>query len=241
MTPSASSSPGPGPGTAIGASANASADPIAGAGPADGPPGFLLLHGWQNRRPADHWQHLLADELAQRGLAVRYPQLPSPDEPDPAAWEAVVRSEQAALGPGPVTVVCHSLSTLLWLRIQAGPEPLTAERVALASPPSPEIVAGQDAVHAFVDGGADADPAAPGSPLFDGRLLTPGATGDAVVVAGDDDPWLPLGLGDTWRGRLDARQQVVRGGGHLTPESGFGPWPAMTAWALGQRGEVALG
>ena len=45
-------------------------------------PGFLLLHGWQNRRPADHWQHLLADELRGRGLAVRYPQLPSPDEPD---------------------------------------------------------------------------------------------------------------------------------------------------------------
>ncbi|WP_209560197.1 alpha/beta hydrolase [Frigoribacterium sp. PvP032] len=233
-------------------------------------PGFLLLHGWQNRRPVDHWQHQLAEELRGRGLAVRYPQLPSPDEPDPAAWEAVVRSEHAALGPGPVTVVCHSLSTLLWLRIQAGARPLAADRVALVSPPSPELIAGQDAVHAFVDGGraaggdavgaetASAEPAgaeaadspepagaeAADSPeplLFDGRLLGTGAVGDAVVVAGDDDPWLPLGLGDTWRGRLDARQVVVRGGGHLTPDSGYGPWPAMTAWALGQRGEVALG
>ncbi|TWX40069.1 hypothetical protein ES689_00825 [Frigoribacterium sp. ACAM 257] len=212
-------------------------------------PGFLLLHGWQNRRPSDHWQHLLADDLRGRGLAVRYPQLPSPDEPDPSAWEAVVRSEHAALGPGPVTVVCHSLSTLLWLRIQAGGRPLAADRVALVSPPSPELIAGQDAVHAFVDGG-EADGAAggeaggAGSPdalLFDGRLLGTGALGDAVVVAGDDDPWLPLGLGDTWRGRLEARQVVVHGGGHLTPDSGFGPWPAMTAWALGQRGEVALG
>ena len=212
-------------------------------------PGFLLLHGWQNRRPADHWQHLLADELRGRGLAVRYPQLPSPDEPDLAAWEAAVRSEHAALGPGPVTVVCHSLSTLLWLRIQAGARPLAADRVALVSPPSPELIAGQDAVHAFVDGGGndgagdgpDADAGAPDALLFDGRLLATGAVGDSVVVAGDDDPWLPLGLGDTWRGRLDGRQVVVRGGGHLTPDSGFGAWPAMTAWALGQRGEVALG
>lgn len=207
-------------------------------------PGFLLLHGWQNRRPADHWQHLLADELRGRGLAVRYPQLPSPDEPDLAAWEAAVRSEHAALGPGPVTVVCHSLSTLLWLRIQAGARPLAADRVALVSPPSPELIAGQDAVHAFVDGGADssdADAGARDALLFDGRLLGTGAVGDSVVVAGDDDPWLPLGLGDTWRGRLDGRQVVVRGGGHLTPDSGFGEWPAMTAWALGQRGEVALG
>ena len=215
-------------------------------------PGFLLLHGWQNRRPADHWQHLLADELRGRGLAVRYPQLPSPDEPDLAEWEAAVRSEHAALGPGPVTVVCHSLSTLLWLRIQAGARPLAADRVALVSPPSPELIAGQDAVHAFVDGGAaggeasgEAGGEATGAEsrdtlLFDGRLLGTGAVGDSVVVAGDDDPWLPLGLGDTWRGRLDGRQVVVRGGGHLTPDSGFGAWPAMTAWALGQRGEVAL-
>ena len=203
-------------------------------------PGFLLLHGWQNRRPADHWQHLLADELRGRGLAVRYPQLPSPDEPDLAEWEAAVRSEHAALGPGPVTVVCHSLSTLLWLRIQAGARPLAADRVALVSPPSPELIAGQEAVHAFVDG-SDADAGAPDALLFDGRLLGTGAVGDSVVVAGDDDPWLPLGLGDTWRGRLDGRQVVVRGGGHLTPDSGFGAWPAMTAWALGQRGEVALG
>jgi len=216
-------------------------------------PGFLLLHGWQNRRPADHWQHLLSDELRGRGLAVRYPQLPSPDEPDLAEWEAAVRSEHAALGPGPVTVVCHSLSTLLWLRIQAGARPLAADRVALVSPPSPELIAGQDAVHAFVDGGAalgtasgEAGGEAAGAEsrdtlLFDGRLLGTGAVGDSVVVAGDDDPWLPLGLGDTWRGRLDGRQVVVRGGGHLTPDSGFGAWPAMTAWALGQRGEVALG
>jgi predicted alpha/beta hydrolase family esterase len=205
---------------------------------------FLLLHGWQNRRPADHWQHLLADELVDRGLTVSYPQLPSPDEPDRAAWEAVVRSEHAALGPGPVTVVCHSLSTLLWLRIQAGPEPLAADRVALVSPPSPELIAGQDAVHAFVDGGDGLGGVGPDSPealLFDGRLLSAGAAGDSVVVAGDDDPWLPLGLGDTWRGRLEARQVVVGGGGHLTPDSGYGRWPAMTAWALGQRGEAALG
>ena len=216
-------------------------------------PGFLLLHGWQNRRPADHWQHLLADELRGRGLAVRYPQLPSPDEPDLAEWEAAVRSEHAALGPGPVTVVCHSLSTLLWLRIQAGARPLAAERVALVSPPSPELIAGQDAVHAFVDGGAAAGeagdeaggegtgPESRDTLLFAGRLLGTGAVGDSVVVAGDDDPWLPLGLGDTWRGRLDGRQVVVRGGGHLTPDSGFGAWPAMTGWALGQRGEAALG
>jgi predicted alpha/beta hydrolase family esterase len=74
---------------------------------------FLVLHGWQNHRPTDHWQHRLADELTARGLVVRYPQLPDADAPDPEAWETAVRSELAALPDGPVAVVCHSLGSVL--------------------------------------------------------------------------------------------------------------------------------
>ena len=42
---------------------------------------FVLLHGWQNHREADHWHHWLHDRLVERGFVVRYPQLPDPDEP----------------------------------------------------------------------------------------------------------------------------------------------------------------
>ncbi len=42
---------------------------------------YLLLRGWENRRPAAHWQHWLAGELAIAGAQVLYPQLPEPDEP----------------------------------------------------------------------------------------------------------------------------------------------------------------
>jgi hypothetical protein len=43
--------------------------------------GFLVAHGWENRRPAGHWQHWPAGEPAAAGHAVVHPQSPSPDEP----------------------------------------------------------------------------------------------------------------------------------------------------------------
>ena len=39
---------------------------------------FLVLHGWQNRRPAGHWQWQLTEALRSAGEQVLYPQLPSP-------------------------------------------------------------------------------------------------------------------------------------------------------------------
>ena len=202
------------------------------------PSSYLVLHGWQNRRPADHWQHRLADELEGRGLVVRYPQLPDTDEPRLAEWEAVVRAELAALPEGPVTVVCHSLACLTWLQLQAGEAPPRVDRVALVAPPSPELIAGQETVREFAGGGT-----------FDGRRLSLGARGrpgsapadDAVVVAGDDDPWLPLGLVDTWESRVEAALHVVPRGGHLTPDSGYGDWPAVLDWALGAGGAAFAG
>jgi hypothetical protein len=50
--------------------------------------GFLLLHGWQNHRPAGHWQHWLAGQLTALGYEVAYPQLPDPDHPDLERWLA---------------------------------------------------------------------------------------------------------------------------------------------------------
>ena len=49
---------------------------------------FLILHGWQNHRPAAHWQHWLADRLTDLGHEVAYPQLPEPDDPDLERWLA---------------------------------------------------------------------------------------------------------------------------------------------------------
>lgn len=60
--------------------------------------GFLILHGVENHRPPEHWQFLLAAQLVEHGLEVRYPALPQPDAPELERWLATLEQELAALG-----------------------------------------------------------------------------------------------------------------------------------------------
>jgi len=70
---------------------------------------FLVLHGYQNHRPAGHWQWLLTEQLRTAGEQVLYPQLPAPEQPSRADWTALLRAELAQLGTGERVVVAHSL------------------------------------------------------------------------------------------------------------------------------------
>lgn len=187
---------------------------------------FLILHGYENHRPAGHWQHWLAGELTALGHEVRYPQLPDPDHPDLGSWRAATVGELAALTTGPVTVVAHSASAAMWLGLcEEGIAP-AADRLALVAPPEADVMAGIPDVAGFAWRGSSCAP----SPL---RL---GAR-EAVVLVGSDDAFAPNGAAYL-RPLVDARVVELPGAGHLTPESGYGPWPAMLAWC---RGEPAFG
>lgn len=176
---------------------------------------FLLLHGWESRRPADHWQHWLADELESLGHTVDYPQLSEPDDPDLATWKSEIRAHYAAL-EGPVTVICHSLACLAWLSLLQDPDPIAPARLALVAPPAASKVRAEREIAAFA--------------------WKPKATmlnaGSSVLIASDNDSWLPKGAGTEFAEHLDAEFVVMAGAGHINPASGFGPWPQMLAWAL---------
>ena len=112
---------------------------------------FLLLHGWQNRRPPGHWHHWLAAELSAAGHHVTYPQLPEPDEPVLADWLTELRTHITAMPADDRTVVCHSLGCLLWLHAAAAGEvPLPVARVLLVAPPGPDVVAGIPEIAGFL-------------------------------------------------------------------------------------------
>ena len=51
---------------------------------------FLVLHGWENHRPVEHWEWWLTDQLRSRGEQVLHPQLPSPDHPRLDDWLEVL-------------------------------------------------------------------------------------------------------------------------------------------------------
>jgi predicted alpha/beta hydrolase family esterase len=178
---------------------------------------FLILHGWENFRPEGHWQYELARELRASGRRVEYPQLPDASTPTVAAWASTIDRLVGELADEghTVTVICHSLSALLWLG--ATPDATAVERVLLVAPPSPEVIAGIDTIAEFA--------ALPRPALADDAPST-------LIVASDDDPFCPEGAETAFGGPLGIPVVVIPGGGHLELTAGYGHWPALTAWCL---------
>jgi predicted alpha/beta hydrolase family esterase len=178
---------------------------------------FVLLHGWQNRREPEHWHHWLHDQLVARGFDVRYPQLPDPDAPSLDAWIDAHRAELDACGPADVTVVCHSLSVPTWLHAFARGDVGEVENVILVAPPSASVLA-QLELAEFI-----------WRPTGDDAV---GARGAAVMVVGPDDPYCPDGPDDEYVQPLGLPKIVIPGGGHLSTNDGYGPWPQLLDWCL---------
>lgn len=179
---------------------------------------FLILHGWQGSGP-DHWQTWLAERLAAAGEDVRYPDLPDPDEPDAAAWAQVLHEELAAM-PGERTVVCHSLACLLWAREASRIAP-PVDRVLLVAPPCPVTP---------IQGVKNLYP----TPLDPDAVAASARA--ARVVGTDKDPYCPAGHERSFARPLGLPIDVLEGAGHINPEAGFGPWPAVEAWCLSAYG-----
>jgi predicted alpha/beta hydrolase family esterase len=147
---------------------------------------------------------------------VSYPDLPDPFDPQPEAWLAVLAGELAAMG-GERIVLCHSLACRLWLLHARGGAVDAAERVLLVAPPC------LDEVPAIV------------------RFSAEGVVADDVrraarvtrMLCSDADPYCPAGAAAVYGDPLELDYEVIPERGHLNPDAGFGPWPAVEEWALG--------
>jgi predicted alpha/beta hydrolase family esterase len=187
---------------------------------------FLIVHGWENRRPEGHWQHWLAGQLTDRGATVLYPQFPEPDEPVLADWLALLREQLDGLDRGRERVlVCHSLAVLLWWQAASSSGELSLgelqpDRVLLVAPPAADVLRRYPAVTAFAPPGIEA--AGPDPDLL--RRVR--------LVASDDDPYFPGGAGPFYADGFGVDVDVVPGGAHLDLPAGYGSWPSVLDWCL---------
>jgi predicted alpha/beta hydrolase family esterase len=148
---------------------------------------------------------------------VRYPLLPRPDTPRLDEWLGALQPLLAAM-PGERVVLCHSLGCILWLQHarDAGPEH-RARRVLLVAPPSPR--AKLPGVAGFF-------------PLAVTAAEVAAAAGSTRLVCSLGDPYCPE-CGDAIYGRpLGIETDVIDGAAHVNVDAGYGPWPAVRAWAL---------
>jgi predicted alpha/beta hydrolase family esterase len=179
---------------------------------------FLVVHGWQNHRPAGHWQRWLTESLRAAGEQVLYPQLPDPDMPSLATWTAVLRDELAMLGDGERVVICHSLGCLLWMRhAETAGAVDQVDRVLLVCPPGPSTLPAELAPFH-------------GAPL-NAAGVRASARDRVELVCTDADPWCPEGAATLYGRALDLPVHVIAGAGHLSLDEGYGPWPAVERWA----------
>lgn len=191
---------------------------------------FLVLHGWQNHRPAGHWHHWLAGRLTELGQEVDYPQLPDADHPDLDRWLTELRTRLDPLHATgrDVTVICHSLACALWLHAAARDAVhAPVHRVLLVAPPSASFLHENPEVAAFVP-----------------PLLTPadlaGVAAHTRVVASDNDPVCPEGALAAYGTPLGLSVDILQGAGHVTPDSGYGPWPSVLNWCLSTSTETPV-
>ena len=176
----------------------------------------LLLHGFEGSGP-EHWQTWLARRLAEQRHDVRYPELPDPCAPSLEAWLAVLEVELATVGSS-LTVLGHSCGASLWLHhLARGGRP--AERTVLVAPPGPHWSVPE--VHGFMP--------IPLPPVADG-----------ILVAGDDDPYCSAEEAQAYATTIGVPLALIPGGGHLHTAAGYGPWPVLERWCVGQGAAIDL-
>lgn len=181
------------------------------------PPRVVILHGWENRRPPAHWEHWLFDRLTEQGWDADYPALPDPDEPDLETWRGIL-TDLIGRGDRPVTLVAHSLAASLWLQhLSVGGTTGLVTRLALVAIPSP-VVLEPTVVAPFVAH----------EPRIDAL-----AGIEQIVFEGEGDPYSPGGLRAAYTLDPAIPVEFVELGGHLTPDTGFGPWPRILDWTRG--------
>jgi predicted alpha/beta hydrolase family esterase len=187
----------------------------------------LILHGWQGSGP-EHWQSWLAQRLRLAGAHVQYPDLPDCDVPCPDRWGAALHRELRGLAaePGERVVIAHSLGCVLWLREAARIRAAhRVDRVVLVAPPCPGAKVAELAK--FYPTGAD-------------KAAIDAAAGQTRLVCSDNDAYCPgRGAATHWGVPLELDVDRLPGAGHLNVEAGYGPWPEMEAWALGEADALA--
>jgi predicted alpha/beta hydrolase family esterase len=124
------------------------------------------------------------------------------------------------------TVVAHSLTTWVLLRLFTGSTPPRMDRILLAAPVSRQTLAANPPIAAF-------------DPLVGDDAIADAVTshGGVHVVCSGDDPYF-VGGAAGWAESLGATVHPLTGQGHLAVGDGYGRWDSVRDWVLGASDQI---
>ncbi|SFK46840.1 RBBP9/YdeN family alpha/beta hydrolase [Methylocapsa palsarum] len=166
---------------------------------------ILIVPGWLNSGP-DHWQTRWEAKLPTARRIVQ----DDWEKPEFNAWISRI-ADEVARAERPVVLVAHSLGAVA-----------TAHAGALIEDRAPGKVKGAflvaPAAASAIAGLADVDPAF--AVLPERPLAFP-----ALLIASRDDPYAPFEESQRLSEAIGATLVDAGASGHITDESGHGPWP----------------
>jgi serine hydrolase len=68
---------------------------------------------------------------------------------------------------------------------------------------------------------------------FDAAAVRAWVDGEIAMACADADPYNPDGAQALCGDALGITAELIEGAGHITPDSGYGPWPYALEWCLG--------
>jgi predicted alpha/beta hydrolase family esterase len=173
----------------------------------------LILHGWGGS-DAPHWQAELASEIAKNYGTVAFPLLDNCHFPSKNRWIKQVKTLLEEFKPD--TVVCHSLANTLWFWLAQ--ENITpVQRLFMVSPPS--LTTTEATIKTFF-------------PCPQPQNV---CAKKVHLIVSDNDPWIKLDEAEEIASAIGASYQVIKNGGHINAESGFGKWELIEDLVLSSK------
>ncbi len=163
----------------------------------------LILHGWGGS-DAPHWQAELASEIAKNYGTVSFPLIQHPHFPKLNRWKREVLEFLDDFKPD--TVVCHSLSNILWFHLAQEKKLSTVKRLFMVSPPSIKTV---------IQGSQDFYPAPLPEQLY---------AEEGHIIVSDNDPYISPEEAKGMATHFDIPITILKNAGHINTESGYGKW-----------------
>jgi len=162
----------------------------------------LILHGWGGS-DHPHWQSELASEIAKNYGTVSFPLLDNCHFPSKNRWLKQVKKLLEEFNPH--TVVCHSLANTLWFWL-CEENIIEVERLFMVAPPS--LSTTEQTIKSF----------------FPCKIPQNICARKVHLIVSDNDPWIELEEAKAMAEAINAHYTIIKNGGHLNADSGFGKW-----------------